>query len=365
MFLLLACQQSAFIAGNDSGPVSDSTNADSGAADSGDTATNDTGEQTEETPLPLCINEWMPNNESVYKDNTGRYPDWIELYNPTSGLVQLEGWTLSNDRTDESPYAFAAGSTLAPGEFLLLYANDGDGGTSLPFSLSSTAGELVLQSTENQRSIVSWGATEGDFSVARTSDCCAGDGCLDWRFRGTPGISNVEREALVEPVVSLGSSWRYKDDGIEVEGWKQSSFDDSSWRSGPAPLGYGDEGIATTIGYGADANAKHITAWFRAEFSVLGVSTVQSAVLGLRRDDAAVAYLNGQELLRTNLAEGQVSSSTLALTSTAGVNESAVWALPVDPSDLVEGKNVLAIELHQHAGTSSDAVMDAFFDIYR
>ncbi|MCA9212343.1 MAG: hypothetical protein KDB27_04700 [Planctomycetales bacterium] len=47
--------------------------------------------------------------------------------------------------------------------------------------------------------------------------------------------------------------WRFWDRGGSLESaWTSRSFDDSERSEGPAPLGYGEPGVATTVCYGGD-----------------------------------------------------------------------------------------------------------------
>ena len=46
----------------------------------------------------LIINEISSNNKSTLQDNEGDYPDWIELFNETTDTVNLNGYTISEDR---------------------------------------------------------------------------------------------------------------------------------------------------------------------------------------------------------------------------------------------------------------------------
>src|SRR5262249_33094290 len=65
-------------------------------------------------------------------------------------------------------------------------------------------------------------------------------------------------------LVSQGAAWRYLDDGTDQgTAWREVSFDDSAWASGPAQLGYGDGDEATVVSFGPDANNKYITTYFR------------------------------------------------------------------------------------------------------
>ncbi len=161
-------------------------------------------------------------------------------------------------------------------------------------------------------------------------------------------------------LVDVGSTWRYLDTGVDPGGgWTSPSFDDAAWALGAAPLGYGGE-EATEISYGSDPDARHVTAWFRHLFSVSDTATAGPLTLALRRDDGAVAYLNGVEVARSNMPGGSVTAQTLAAGTTAGVYEDRYFEAQVDPSLLVAGDNVLAVEVHQVSQSSSDALMDAW-----
>src|SRR5262245_21234409 len=81
-----------------------------------------------------------------------------------------------------------------------------------------------------------------------------------------------------EILVASNSVWKYLDNGTDAgTAWRAPTFDDGSWASGPAELGYGDiaEGRpeATVLSFGADANNKHITYYFRRAFTVINAAT--------------------------------------------------------------------------------------------
>jgi hypothetical protein len=160
-------------------------------------------------------------------------------------------------------------------------------------------------------------------------------------------------------LVPTGSTWRYLDDGSDQgTAWREPDFDDSGWASGPAQLGYGDGDEATTVSYGGDSENKYITTYFRHSFDVADASIVESATLRILRDDGAVVYLNGTQVFRTNMPDGAIGYSTLAASTIGGSDESAFFTTSVDPGILNNGSNVLAVEIHQAAVTSSDISFD-------
>lgn len=162
-------------------------------------------------------------------------------------------------------------------------------------------------------------------------------------------------------LVAKGSTWKYHNQGVLPDAnWNSLAYDDSGWTSGPAQLGYGDGDEATVLGYGPDVNAKYIATYFRRDFSVSDPSLYQGITLKVLRDDGAVVYVNGTEVFRTNMPAGTITNSTLASTAVSGADETTTfYSAAVNPSVLRAGTNVMAVELHQSGGTSSDISFDA------
>ena len=97
------------------------------------------------------------------------------------------------------------------------------------------------------------------------------------------------------PIVPAGSTWKYLDNGSnQGTAWRAAGFNDSSWPSGSAELGYNDNDENTVISYGPDLTNKYPTYYFRQTFNVPTVGAYQTLKLRLKRDDGAIVYLNGQ-----------------------------------------------------------------------
>lgn len=159
-------------------------------------------------------------------------------------------------------------------------------------------------------------------------------------------------------LVPEGSTWKYLDNGSnQGTSWRAPSFDDSSWASGAAELGYGDGGEATTVDSGPPGDF-HITTYFRHEFNVADPSLFTSLSLELQRDDGAIVYLNGNPVMSSNMPGGTVNFDTPASGVAGGGDETTFFSQSVDISNLVAGTNVLAVEVHQVSGTSSDISFD-------
>jgi hypothetical protein len=160
------------------------------------------------------------------------------------------------------------------------------------------------------------------------------------------------------PIFS-GSPWDYLDEGPPpAAGWTALNFAATGWKSGRAQLGYGDGDEVTTIGFGGDPDAKRVTTHFRKVFSLRRPAEITRSSLWLLRDDGAIVYLNGVEILRSNLPAGAVGPDTLASRPMDGAAEATWVVTPVDPCRLVDGLNVVAVEVHQATRGSSDVSFD-------
>jgi Fibronectin type III domain len=159
--------------------------------------------------------------------------------------------------------------------------------------------------------------------------------------------------------IATGSTWKYLDNGSnQATAWDNLGFDDSSWKSGAAQLGYGDGDEKTVVGFGGSSSNKYITTYFRKTFNVANPSAVQSLNLDILRDDGAVVYLNGNEVYRTNMPTGTITYTTRA---SSAIEDSTFYSTSLSKSLLVSGTNVIAVEIHQSGPDSSDISFD--FDL--
>ena len=158
--------------------------------------------------------------------------------------------------------------------------------------------------------------------------------------------------------INYGSTWKYLDNGSnQGTTWRNTSFNDASWASGPAQLGYGDGDEATVVSYGSNANKKFITTYFRKTITIADASTFSSFILNVKRDDGAVVFINGTERFRTNMPNGTISYTTKASTDAAD-DGNTPQTIILAAGTLVTGTNVIAVEIHQRAGNSTDISFD-------
>ena len=337
----------------DTAPDTDSAPLDSAPPE-------DTG--TPEAPTHvLLINELMSDNASTVYDDRGALSDWLELYNPGDRSVHVGGYRVGDSPDLAEAWTLPPGLLVPAGGFLLLWA-DGDSDPEdahLPFKLSSGGEDVALWDPDGVLvDQVVLGPLGPDQAQARTEDGGPSWAVVDAATPGGP--NNAPREVSVE-LLPIGAVWAYRDTGqVPPDGWTAADYDASGWSSGAAPLGYGDP-VTTEVGYGTDANNKHITTWFRVVIEVEAGRAAQAESLQilLRADDGALLSLNGVELLRQNLPTGTITASTLASNTVSGSGETSYAAWSVAPGALVDGLNVLTAEVHQVVSSSSDLVFDA------
>ena len=159
-------------------------------------------------------------------------------------------------------------------------------------------------------------------------------------------------------LLASGTAWKYNDTGNDLgTAWRGTNYNDTSWASGPSPLGYGAANLtqpATTNSYGPDSANKYTTTYYRSSFVITNVAQYTNLVIGIQRDDGAVVYLNGTELFRTNMPSGALDYYTFANVTVGGTDEDTWYYTNLFSTRLREGTNVLAAEIHQVDSTSSD-----------
>lgn len=166
-----------------------------------------------------------------------------------------------------------------------------------------------------------------------------------------------------EIVVPAGSVWKYQPITNDIGfTWVLNSYNDDSWASGPAQLGYGDQDENTVVPFSFDEQGrKNISTYFRRSFNLANSSLITNLVVRLLRDDGGIVYVNGLEVFRSNMPTGDVTHSTVALSGVGAPEEINVFFeanVVISSSLLREGRNTVAVEIHQVAPTSADISFD-------
>jgi len=170
---------------------------------------------------------------------------------------------------------------------------------------------------------------------------------------GTAAVSAQSTKILPRDAV-----WSNEDGGMDIgSAWRTADFYDSVWKKGKAPLGFGDDvsetdpklPIGTVVGFGPNPEAKNMTTYMRTEVEVGDISAFDTLNAYVHADDGAVVYINGTEAFRRGIADG-ISVSFATSAKFKAKEESFTIPLTL----LKQGKNVIAAEVHQDDGSSSD-----------
>ena len=174
----------------------------------------------------------------------------------------------------------------------------------------------------------------------------------------TPASSNSSRP-LHAVLIPKDSNWKYLDDASrDVPGWNQLAFDDTHWTESNGSFEFGTISEDPARPGQAHRVRQNRTIYFRKNFDVSDPYQYKSLTVRLRRDDGAVLYINGVEAIRSNMPGGVVGYDTRAASAVTNPDESQYFEYVMDPSILVSGRNLAAVELHQRTITSQDAVFD-------
>jgi hypothetical protein len=198
----------------------------------------------------------------------------------------------------------------------------------------------------------------------------AGVGTNEFTFDGT-----FTTTPFVQMLVSFTDSWRFTTNNLNGINWPSVDYDDDDWQ-GPGPaLLYLEENVGvsprSTLLPATAGNDPYPTYYFRTRFSFSGSPEGYGLIFTNYIDDGAVFYLNGTEIQRVRMNPGPVSYTHLSSGCPINACESTqdvpdVFRLGGSVmTNLLEGVNVLAVEVHQHSTDSSDIVFGSTVSLVR
>ncbi len=240
----------------------------------------------------VLINEFSSSNITGITDEDGQYTDWIELYNDSPSLVNLDGYHLSDDRSFLKKWTFPA-VPLNAYSYMLIYAS---------------------------------------------------------------GKNRVALPNSYKTIIQRGSSWNYLVPSSDIgDSWKNKGFDDSSWNSGISGFGYGDNDDSTLLNNNIVSvfiRREFTVAGLQdIEELVLSIDYDDGYVAYINGHEISRSNLGtpGSAVSFNQLTGNFQREATMY---TGGFPENVIISDP--KSFLVEGVNVIAIEGHNSDPSSSD-----------
>ena len=212
-------------------------------------------------------------------------------------------------------------------------------------------------------------------SILAVSTCISmlacGVSATDVEFQTNPQTVTVGSET---ENVDLTTGWRYLDNNTDPAGdstaegydrlsWTKADYDDSSWNVAAGRFG-AKRGAIADLGGGCtpdvllnqyiDGTSDDIPAFFfRTTFQVKDAGAVTKLQGQLLYDDAAIVYINGVKVAAFDEPDGGFASN-LSYGGSNAADPKTGNITATDTSMLVDGTNVLAVELHQGRQSSSD-----------
>lgn len=239
----------------------------------------------------LVLNEMMPFNGSTLSDQFNEYPDWLEVYNSGTETEYLGNYWLSDDKLILKKWNLPA-IPLPADEYMVYFASGRDIATDISY----------------------W------HTVVDLAD--------EWRYRA--------------PTSDLGTSWR------------TSTTATSTWSIGKSGIGYSDNDDSTVVN-------QTISLYMQYTFDLTEAAGVNIAALYMDYDDGFIAYLNGTEIARSSNMGGygdEFAWNGVALSGREAImyngNAPEMYEVSNYIDQLLDGENLLAIEVHNVSATSSD-----------
>ncbi len=180
---------------------------------------------------------------------------------------------------------------------------------------------------------------------------------------------------FVQSLLAFTNGWRFTTNNVAGSNWPAMDYDDEDWM-GPGPaLLYLEENVGVsprrTPVPGTPGGGPYPTYYFRTHFSFAGSPEGFGLVFTNYIDDGAIFYLNGTEIQRVRMSPGpagytQFSSGCPVNSCEATLDVPDVFRIGGSAmTNLLDGDNLIAVEVHQQSTNSSDVVFGSTVSLVR
>jgi hypothetical protein len=299
------------------------------------------------------------------------FEEFVELYNDGGAAVDLSGWFFSDGITFTFPEGArieSRGYAVVAEDPAALEARLGYVGAFGPY-MGQLDGDGELLALRNARGEI---VDQVDYGVAFPwPSAAAGDGSsmelihpsLDndlgssWRSSGLLEGAPVERTYWFQ---REDTAWRFRKATSEAssptDAWRRLHFvEDASWQTAQTSIGFADDDDNTILD---DMLDQYTGIYLRKKFTVSAEGGLPNFVkLGLYVDDGCVVWINGVEVSRVGVGEGEILFDGAARSGREARWTEAFLAQPA--SFLVPGENIIAIHALNQRISSNDFSVDA------
>ena len=296
---------------------------------------------------------------------------FVEIYNSDTNAVDLSGWNFSSG----IGFTFPQGTTLGGLQYAVVAQNPAFLKTKYgaqaygPFTgaLSAQGEKIVLRDAagtiQNQVKFqlgFPW-PTVGDppgYSIELIDPSL--DNTLSGSWRASVRKADTNSTEQPQTLITEHSEWRYhkgtNEASVPSDAWRALAFDDSSWPTGATPIGYDPNLAMGTIL--DDMRGNYVTIFARRTFVVTNRDKIGALLADVQFDDGFNLWINGRHVQRQAVDRDEMAYDELANTTREN-GGFETFALPIPLDYLLEGTNVIAIQVHNiFLSTSSDAFFD-------
>ena len=293
------------------------------------------------------ISEFVALNTAVLQDEDGAYSDWLEIQNRGDITANISDYYLTNDAADLTKWQVPDGTSLAPGEALVIFASD----------KNRTGAELHTNFTIDELG--------GDLAfVAPDGTTIVSD------FSGHPALGKDQAYGSFHPsgdedFVPMGSDVRIfvpSDDSLGTT-WTGGNepFDDVAWTAGTSGVGYDTRDAASVFTVSTYASTSTISTLAGAVSAIAGNNlragfpvTAEYQVVNF--EDTAGGANFGNDVRFPGLPSGDNNNFAMLATTTFFLSseQAGTWTFGFNSDDggrvRVDGTDVI-VDDSNHAPT--------------